>query len=119
MRTPIRVASREKELDILRTIMDGLAAKHIWHMRCNTGGMFGSYKGKRWAVKFGRKGMADIMAIRDEDVGRLAVYWIEVKRPGEKQTADQSGFEREVRAEGMSYVLAHSWEDVLAALQEV
>jgi hypothetical protein len=114
-RVPIR--PKERESDIQRTIMDGLSAMRIWHVRMNTGGMFGVHKGKRWAVRFGRKGMADILAIRDEDVGRLAVYWIEVKRPGEKQTADQEGFEREVRAEGMGYILANSWESVLEVLK--
>jgi hypothetical protein len=55
-----------RESDILKQITDGLTAHRIWWMRCNSGGMFGSHNGKRWAVKFGRKGMADLLAIRRE-----------------------------------------------------
>lgn len=110
--------------------MDGLSAMKIWHMRCNSGGMFGSHKGKRWAVKFGRKGMADVLAlprICEEGhlnctVGDQRPYckptptWIEVKRPGEKQTADQEIFEAEVTQEGHRYFVVHSWEEVVEAL---
>jgi hypothetical protein len=113
-----------KESDIQRTILDGLAAMHIWHMRCNSGGMYGSHKGKRWAVRFGRKGMADILAIKKGAypahgsglVLLLNPIWIEVKRPGEKQTEAQIDFQHEVQQEGHRYILAHSWEEVCTAL---
>jgi len=103
--------------------MDGLSAMKIWHMRCNTGGMFGSYKGKRWAVRFGRKGMGDILALPKkyelswETSGwKIVPTWFEVKRLGEKQTQDQVIFELEVLAAGHRYAVVHSWEEALEVL---
>jgi hypothetical protein len=127
MRTPIRMASREKESDIQKTILEGLSALRIWHTRMNSGAMFGEYRGKKRMLRFGRKGMADILVIGKTYAPhslRLGVYlfmptWIEVKRPREKQTPDQLAFQVEVEAEGHHYLVAHSWEEVLAALQEV
>lgn len=121
---------RIKESDILRTILDGLAAMHIWAIRMNSGAMYGSHKGKRWAVRFGRKGMADILALQVWETivslgdGRaphkyphIAPLWIEVKQPGKKQTPDQLLFQKEVEAEGHRYLVASSWESVLAVIQ--
>lgn len=113
---------KEKESDIQRTILDGLAAMHIWAIRMNSGAMYGSHKGKRWAVRFGRKGMADILALRLKTVlwtgdHLISPTWIEVKQPGKKQTPDQILFQKEVEAEGHRYILATSWEGVLAVIQ--
>lgn len=104
---------KEKESDIQRTILDGLAAMHIWAIRMNSGAMYGSHKGKRWAVRFGRKGMADILASVERRYSSYPEFvWIEVKRPGEKQTAEQQAFEDEVKAIGHTYILATCWEIV-------
>lgn len=112
---------KEKESDIQRTILDGLAAMHIWAIRMNSGAMYGSHKGKRWAVRFGRKGMADVLALpyRDNKFHACCFNptWIEVKRLGEKQTADQVNFQYEVESEGHRYILATSWDSVLAVIQ--
>lgn len=127
------VRPKERESDILRTIMDGLAAKRILHFRMNSGGMFGQHNGKRWAVKFGRKGMADLVAFPrklrvpcDDELsqskwmlwldGAPAVVWIEIKTATGKQSADQAAFEREVTAEGHRYILCRSWEELLEKL---
>ena len=115
---------KERESDILRTILEGLSALRIWHVRMNSGAMFGEYAGKKRMLRFGRRGMADILAIRHEyrnliadDEWRLDVIWLEVKRPGGKMTADQVAFESEVLAEGHKYILAHSWDDVIEAFR--
>lgn len=123
MRVPIRL---EKEADILRTIMDGLSAMRIWHVRMNTATTILSYKGKKRAIRQGRRGMADILALPTkciltwEAAERIFTpLWIECKRPGEKQTADQVNFQYEVEAEGHRYAVLSSWEDALKVLAEV
>ena len=123
MRRAAKVARpQEKESDILRTIMDGLAAKRIWAIRMNSGGMYGVHKGKRWAVKFGRKGMADILALHSwidtRDVGRFVIcpIWIECKTATGKQSPEQAAFQAEVEAEGHRYLLVRSWEDLCSKL---
>jgi hypothetical protein len=73
--------------------------------------------GKRWAVKFGRKGMADLLAIRREFLQcRSIPAWIECKRPKCGQTPDQKLFQAEVEAEGHRYIVANDFEQVKEAL---
>jgi hypothetical protein len=127
-----------KESEIQRAILDWLAAERIWHIRLNTGAMAGSHKGKKWFVRFGRPGMADILAVRmtRESCWHIAdmeitsglidsgayhevpqVVWIEVKGPKGNQSDDQQAFEVEVVQAGMEYLLAHSLDDVIAVLK--
>jgi hypothetical protein len=117
-----------KERDIQRLILDWLAANRIWHVRLNTGAMFGIHKGKRWAVRFGKPGMADIVAVHlmpvkyqcscTKMVGEeMRMVWIEVKTPKGVQSDDQKRFQQEVEGQGMTYVLARSLEDVQEVLQ--
>jgi len=105
-----------KESDIQRLILDWLAANRIWHIRLNAGAMFGSYKGKKWAVRFGRPGQADILVIKHHGSTCHRVIWIEVKNEKGKQSAAQEAFEREVNQQGHYYILARSLEDVTALL---
>jgi hypothetical protein len=91
--------------------------------------MFGVYGGKKRMLRFGRKGMADILAIHSRLEGYFTTdnnpvmdtihtpIWIEVKRPGGKQTPDQIAFQSEVEAEGHRYLLVTSWEEVMEALK--
>lgn len=128
-----------KERDVQRLILDWLAANRIWHMRLNTGAMKGQHKGKSWFVRFGKPGMADILAFAKQErvthhingmvdmAGtfhdtRVAIFacqrptWIEVKAAKGVQSDDQKRFQAEVEAEGMRYVLARSLEDVMREL---
>lgn len=94
----------------------------IWAVRMNSGAMFGSHQGKKWAVRFGRKGMADILAIRkrvalSEQDYEFYPTWIEVKAPSKHQSPDQILFQKEVEAEGHRYLLVHSWEELCIALK--
>jgi len=108
---------KEKESDILRTIMDGLAAKRIWHVRMNSGAM---RWGKNRMMFFGRKGMADILAIRWRVQNRVVsfhhVIWIECKTRTGKQSPEQAAFQAEVENEGHCYLLVRSWEELEAKL---
>jgi hypothetical protein len=121
-------AAKPKEADVQRLIIDWLAAKRIWHMRLNTGAMTGVHKGKKWFVRFGKPGMADILVVtRVNQIAQVGmetficaktpVYWIEVKGPDGKQTDDQVRFEFEVGKAGMGYILARSLEDVQKVIE--
>jgi hypothetical protein len=110
-----------RERDIQKLILDWLAAKRIWHIRLNTGAMGGSHNGKRWFVRFGKPGMADILAVAElyNEYALLevpTVVWIEVKAEKGKQSPDQKRFQEEVEREGMTYILARSLEDVTEVL---
>lgn len=114
-----RVPIRTKESDILATIMDGLAAKRIWRKRMNSGAMKGAHKGKRWFVRFGEPGMADILATFPlRDYGGTEVLWIEVKNEIGKTSPDQDAFRKEVEEAGHSYFVARSWDEVETHLRE-
>ena len=97
-------------------ILDWLAAKHILAFRMNTGAL----KIDKRYVKFGVKGMADILAFpryRWELQWEYTVpLWIEVKSEKGKQSAEQKSFQEQVEADGHHYVVARSVEDVEAAL---
>ena len=54
------------------------------------------------------KGMADLQALKD---GRSV--WIEVKRPGGRQSDYQKAFQSTVEAAGLEYVLAKDVTDVM------
>lgn len=117
-------AVKVKESDIQRLILDWLSASKIWHMRLNTGAMAGVHKGKKWFVRFGKPGMADILSVDKREVSDgyvnldlLKMVWIEVKAPNGIQSADQKSFQSEVEAQGMKYILAHSLEDVIEGLK--
>lgn len=108
-----------KESDIQRMVTDTLSVMRIWHIRLNTGAMFGSHKGKRWAVRFGRKGMADILAhVPTRNHGKR-MCWIEVKKPGAKQTEEQREFEMEVIDDAQFYIVVSQYESLVAALAKI
>ena len=104
-----------KESDIQRAILDYLAAKRVFAIRMNSGAMFGKHKGKGWAVRFGMKGMADILAFPYVDFHILPT-WIEVKMPLASPSAEQCAFGVMVEAEGHRYILARSVDDVMALM---
>jgi penicillin-binding protein-related factor A (putative recombinase) len=68
----------------------------------------GAAKLKGYWVRFAKKGDPDIYCIyRGHFIG------IEVKKPGEKQSADQIKAMEEIRAAGGTYILAESVDDVV------
>ena len=64
--------------------------------------------GKKYFVKFGVKGMADILAFT-----KSSVIWCECKSSTGKQSEHQKEFQKEVEQFGHIYVLAHSVDDVI------
>ena len=107
------------EAQTQKAILDYLAVKRIWHVRMNSGVM----KTEKSFVRFGRPGMADILAmpkvkctdgVHNVLMTFIVPVWIEVKGLKGKQSEAQVLFQKEVEAEGHLYVLARSLEDVLA-----
>ena len=126
-----------KESFILKTILDGLAAKRIFAGRLNTGG--GKVPGGYFHAHGFGKGAADILAfpvlryicLRKSyphpgapalECGALSQFpmplWIEVKSDRGRQSAEQKSFEIHVRSQGHEYLLVKSWEEVENWLKE-
>lgn len=59
-----------------------------------------------------RKGVADLIVWWPDGIG-----YLEMKRPGGKQSKEQMLFERKCREYGVSYDLAHSVEEVEAIME--
>jgi hypothetical protein len=123
------------ERDVQKSITDLLAAERIPCFRMNSGDRFGVTNGKKWRIRGHETGTADLLAapkirkgfpsgplyllnMRGEDVAVPVFLWIEVKRPGNKQTADQIRFEQECMLRGHAYLCADSVDTVLDWLRE-
>src|SRR5690348_12228433 len=101
-------------------ILDWLAAERIWHIRLNTGAMAGSHKGKKWFVRFGRPGMADILAIKYIKTAygdSHHVNWLECKTPNGRLSPAQREFCREVSEQGHNYYILRSLDEAIAILK--
>jgi hypothetical protein len=106
---------------VMRAVIDLLTIEKIWHMRVNVGAF---HNGKR-PVFFGRKGMADLLALlpvitantADELITVHRVVWLEIKRPGEHITAEQQAFREEVEAEGHLYLIIEDAAELQAWLK--
>lgn len=111
------------EAQILRSILDYLAARHVLAFRMNTLAM-PTADGKRF-IKAGVRGMADILAFPPGVHNTLCagwetlytspatlVYWLEVKTEKGKQSEFQKSFQAQVEAEGHTYRVVRSVQDV-------
>jgi hypothetical protein len=68
-------------------------------------------------VRFGVKGMADIVAFSSSRMPRIPqVIWIECKADSGRQTPEQKSFETQVREAGHTYIVARSIDDVAVYL---
>lgn len=101
------------EKDIQKAILEYLQLLRIFAWRNNTGAMSGEHHGKKWFMRFGFPGIADILGILPS--GRFLA--IEVKRPGGKLTLDQVAFKQAVESNGGMYLLAQSIDDVKKAFE--
>jgi hypothetical protein len=107
---------------IMRAVTDLLTAERVWWMRCNSGAM---RYGKNRLMRWGRVGMADLLALlpvitantADELVTVHRVVWLEIKRPGERITAEQQAFREEVEAEGHTYLIVMDAAELQAWLK--
>lgn len=106
------------ERDVQRAITDLLTAHRIPFWRMNSGDRFGMTNGKKWRIKGHEPGTPDLLAAPKNEFGWPHYLWIEVKRPGGKQTPEQKNFETFANEQQMWYVLADSVEVVEKFLAE-
>lgn len=83
------VAPAPPEAEVQRAILDTLRFLGVDCWRANTGAVAAEHKGRSRFVRFGVKGQSDILGILPGSGRFLA---IEVKRPGNRPTADQVAF---------------------------
>ncbi|HEY1209161.1 MAG TPA: hypothetical protein VGE85_07320 [Terracidiphilus sp.] len=115
------------EGQVLKAVLDYLAARHILAFRMNTLAM-PTPDGKRF-IKAGVPGMADVLAFSFEQCGEpidedhrcygrsIVPLWIECKAAKGKQSELQKSFQEQVEREGHRYIVARSIEDVEQALK--
>lgn len=118
-----------RESDVLASVLALLKARGIFALRMNVGGVRASYRGKERYVRFGVKGMADVLALRKLTGGRgtsgrwienmkPSPIWIECKAGRNKQSSAQSEFQALVEAEGHSYLTVRSAAELETWLRE-
>ena len=82
------------ERDIVKAIIDWLnTIPHCRAYRRNTGAAVSTYKGRKRLIRYNRKGQSDIWFVLRGIHGE-----IEVKRQGERPTAEQEAWIAEIRA---------------------
>jgi hypothetical protein len=104
---------------VLDAVLDLLSVERIWHRRMNTGAhvVAATETTKRRFIKFGSKGMADVLATPFLFSRKPVILWIETKWKS-KQREAQKEFQAEVEEAGHYYLLARSTDDVIAWLKE-
>lgn len=115
------------EGQILKAVLDYLAARHVLAFRMNSGGLRDA-TGR--TVRFGSPGMADVLAFPLAFDGKAhwgpkhlveplipRPFWIEVKAAKGKQSKLQKSFQAQVEREGHRYILVRNIEDLEAALK--
>lgn len=119
------------ESDIQKSILDYLAAEHIFALRMNSGTTLATHNGKTRAIRMQAPGTADILAFKHRKTGFLATpaiigdyttdvivpIWIEVKDSKGKQSEFQKNFQSQVEEHGHRYIVARSLDDVKEALR--
>ena len=97
------------EKDIQREIMQLLQYKRIWFRRMNTGAtQYTDAYGKKRFIRFGSKGMADLLVWFNN-----RCWWMEVKTKTGKQNKNQQIFQQEVTQAGMVYIVVRGVADVI------
>jgi hypothetical protein len=107
-----------KESAIQKQILEYLSAERILAFRMNSGAMSGEYNGKTRFMRFGVVGMADVLAFARNDKFCIWPTWIEVKTLTGRQSEFQKSFQAQVEAEGHTYILARSVDDVIKEFGE-
>lgn len=118
------------EGSLLKTVGDLLTAERVWWCRMNTGSIVVGEGKSRRCFTSGRKGMADLLALVDSrasgrdgygslcDERHIVPLWIELKSAVGIQSAHQREFQREVEAEGHTYLLVRDAREVAKWLKE-
>jgi hypothetical protein len=110
--------SRTPESGVLAEILQCLRNHRILCFRMNTGAHVATdAKGKPRMIRYGVKGMADVLAFTRHNFVQIFPLWIEAKANGGKQSDAQSIFQQVVEADGHWYVVVRSYEELEAYLK--
>ncbi len=114
---PPKGAAPVREADVTKQVIDFLKALGWRPVRNNVGRIRRSYR-------FGEKGMADWTMIRyapwnGGGFGRVAMFWLELKKPGEKLRPGQPEWIDAERAKGALVCVAHSLKSFQSWYEEV
>jgi len=101
--------NQQREADVLRSVLDLLAAKRIFALRMNVAALRLDTR----FLKFGVPGQADVLAFPRAG----EVWWIEVKSSTGIQTALQRSFQAQVEAVGHRYLLVRNPDELLQELE--
>lgn len=94
------------ETQLSKSIRGALEAAGVWNQRVNSGKLLASSGGRSYMVQLAPKGTPDILV--------LSPYgWLEVKRPGEKLSADQVAWHARAERERVRSAVVHSIEEAL------
>jgi hypothetical protein len=113
--------SRTPESGVLAEILQCLRNHRILCFRMNVGV---HQVGSRF-IRYGVKGMSDVLAFPKKDIDLNGLYggeqvvplWIEAKSRDGRQGADQKIFQQVVEADGHWYVVVRSYEELDAYLK--
>jgi len=106
----------EKEQDLVNSCLEYLQIKGIPCWRQNQGAMRGTYKGRRWFVRFTSiKGISDILGVLPP-AGRLLA--VEAKVRPNKPSEDQERFITMVNAAGGLALVVYDLRELVTAIKE-
>lgn len=95
-----------KESELVRSILDYLTAKRIFHYRQNSGAfMSQNANGSKGFYRFGPNGAPDIICVPHEGPHRGVYTGIEAKVGYNKQSPAQVAFQEALEASGGRYFL--------------
>lgn len=114
--------SQATERQILKAVMEYLAAKRVLAFRMNVGAVeqTNAISGKKRFMRFGVAGMADVLACPRMDFdGKMVPHfvWLECKTATGRQSELQKSFQKRVESEGHLYRVVSSIEDLEEALR--
>ena len=102
------------ESELLRAILDYLAARKVFCWRNNTGAFAGEYAGKKRFIRFGAKGSADILGCLPG--GRFLA--IECKAPGKPLSDHQFRWLQRVATEGGVAMMVDDLDEAIERIDE-
>ena len=103
---------------ILKSILDYLTAKKVFHWRQNIGSFaLTDAKGNNRYFRAGTKGMSDIIAIAPDGKGQIIA--IEVKSTKGKISDDQELFLQKIQDNGGMAIVARQLEEVISMFRDM
>ena len=108
---------KRSEREIQKAILDYLRLRSILAVRFNTGATaIPARAGKKARfIRYGLRGAADIICWPRPNEGDT--WWLEVKRPGEKQSPAQIAFQKLVESHGHRYAVVTDLQDVMELVE--